>query len=129
MRKTQINPWTWQDQRGFSQAWKVEEGQTVIFVSGQVSVSSDGQPMHSGDFAAQTRLVFENLRAVLERAGASLEQVVKLGVFLTDMNRLPEYGRIKAEFFKGPQPASTAVGVNALALPAFLVEVEAIAVL
>ena len=128
MRKTQINPWTWQDQRGFSQAWKVEEGQTVIFVSGQVSASADGQPLHPGDFTAQTRLVFENLRTVLERAGASLEHVVKLGVFLTDMSRLPEYGRIKAEFFKGPQPASTAVGVNALALSAYLIEVEATAV-
>jgi enamine deaminase RidA (YjgF/YER057c/UK114 family) len=129
MKKTQINPWTWQDQRGFSQAWKVEGGQTVIFVSGQVSVSADGQPMHAGDFGAQTRLVLENLRSVLERAGASLDHVVKLGVFLTDMSRLPEFGRIKAEFFKGPQPASTAVGVNALALPAFLIEVEAFAVL
>jgi len=129
MKKTQVNPWTWQDQRGFSQAWKVEEGRTVIFISGQVSISADGQPVHQGDFAAQTRQVFENLRTVLERAGGSLEDVVKLGVFLTDMTRMPEYGRVKAEFFKGPQPASTAVGVAALAMPALLVEVEAIAVI
>ena len=127
MNKTQVNPWTWQDRRGFSQAWKVEDGRTVIFVAGQVSVSEDGQLVHDGDFPAQARLVFENLRTVLEGAGASLENVVKLGVYLTDMSRMPEYGAVKAEFFKGPQPASTAVGVTALAMPGLMIEVEAIA--
>ena len=128
MEKIQINPWSWQDRRGFSQAWKVEDGRTVVFVSGQVSVSADGQVMHTGDFPAQVRLVFENVRTVLEAAGASLDNVVKLGVFLVDMGRLPEYSRIKAEFINGPQPAATAVGVNALALPDLLVEIEATAV-
>jgi enamine deaminase RidA (YjgF/YER057c/UK114 family) len=128
MRKTQINPWTWQDRRGFSQGWQVEEGRTLIVVSGQGSVSADGQPLHVDDFPAQVRLTFENLRTVLEQAGASLDDVVKLGVFLTDMSRLPEYGAVKAEFFPGKQPASTAVGVTALAMPGLAVEVEAIAI-
>jgi reactive intermediate/imine deaminase len=128
MNKTQINPWTWQERAGFSQAWKVEDGRTVIFVSGQVSASADGQLAHDGDFAAQTRLVFENLRTVLNQAGATLDDVVKLGVFLTDMARLPQYAAIKAEFFKGAQPASTAVGVTSLARPGLLIEVEATAV-
>ena len=125
----QINPWNWQDRRGFSQAWKVQDARTVVFVSGQVSVTEDGQLAHEGDFAGQTRLVFENLRTVLERAGASLANVVKLGVFLTDMSRMPEYGAVKAECFQGPQPASTAVGVTSLAMPGLLIEVEATAVL
>ena len=129
MDKTQVNPWTWQDRRGFSQAWKVEDGRTVIFISGQVSVSDDGQLAHEGDFAAQTRLVFQNLHTVLNQAGATLDHVVRLGVFLTDMARMPQYGAIKAEFFKGPQPASTAVGVTSLAMPGLLIEVEATAVL
>lgn len=129
MQKTQINPWTWQDQRGFSQAWRIEDGRTVIFVSGQVSISGDGQVMHAGDFPAQVRLVFENLRTVLAQAGASLGDVVKLGVFLTDMSRVLEYGAVKADFFSGEQPASTAVGVTALALSGLMIEVEAIAVL
>jgi enamine deaminase RidA (YjgF/YER057c/UK114 family) len=84
--------------------------------------------MHEGDFAGQVRLVFENLRTVLREAGASLDHVVKLGVFLTDISRMPEYGRIKAEFFTAPQPASTAVGVTGLAAPGLMVEVEAYAV-
>ena len=129
MEKRVINPWTWQDQRGFSQAWKVEEGRTVIFVSGQTSVSAEGQLMHAGDFLGQVRQTLENLRSVLAAAGASLDDVVKLGVFLTDMGRLPEYGKVKAEFFAGKQPASTAVGVTALALPDLMVEIEATAVL
>jgi len=129
MDKTQVNPWSWQDRRGFSQAWKVEDGRTVIFVSGQASVSDDGQLAHEGDFAAQTRLAFENLRTVLKQAGATLDDVVRLGVFLTDMGRMPQFGAIKAEFFRGPQPASTAVGVTALAMSGLMIEVEATAVL
>jgi enamine deaminase RidA (YjgF/YER057c/UK114 family) len=128
MQRTQVNPWTWQDRRGFSQAWKVEDGRTVIFVSGQVSVSDEGKLAHEGDFPGQARLVFQNLRTVLEKAGASLENVVRLGVFLTDMGRMPEYGAIKAEFFTGPQPTSTAVGVSSLAMPGLMIEVEATAV-
>jgi 2-iminobutanoate/2-iminopropanoate deaminase len=129
VEKIQINPWTWQDRRGFSQAWKVEDARTVVFVSGQISIAADGQVMHEGDFAGQVRLTFGNLRTVLEAAGASLDDVVKLGVFLTDMSRMPEYGMVKAEFFKGKQPASTAIGVTSLALPTLMVEIEATAVL
>lgn len=129
MEKTQINPWTWQDRRGFSQAWKVEDSRTVVFVSGQGSLSADGQVMHEGDFPAQAQLTFENLRTVLAAAGAWFDHVVRLGVFLTDMSQLPEYMRIKAEFIPGKQPASTAIGVTALAAPGLMLEIEAIAVL
>ena len=128
MHKTQINPWTWQDRRGFSQAWKVDDGGSLIFASGQVSISPDGQLVHGADFVAQTRQVFENLREVLQQAGASLDHVVKLNVFLTDMGRMPEYGAVKSEFFSGAQPASTAVGVTSLAAPGLMIEVEAVAV-
>jgi 2-iminobutanoate/2-iminopropanoate deaminase len=65
----------------------------------------------------------------VEQAGTTLESIVKLTVFLTDMSKLRDYGRIKAEFFEGEQPASSAVGVTALARPELLIEVEALAVL
>jgi reactive intermediate/imine deaminase len=129
MKKLQINPWQWQDRAGFSQAWRVDGASSLVFVSGQAPISGDGQLVGEGDFEAQTRLVFENLRTVLEQAGAGLESVVKLTVFLTDMSRLPEYTRIKGTFFPGEQPASTAVGIAALARPEMMVEVEALAVL
>jgi enamine deaminase RidA (YjgF/YER057c/UK114 family) len=129
MDKRQINPWSWQDQFGFSQAWRVDGGQSVVFLSGQAPISPEGQVVGEGDFEAQTRQVFENLRTVLEQAGAGFESIVKLVVYVTDPTKLPEYGRVKAEYIPGPQPASTAVGVASLALPGMMIEVDATAVL
>src|SRR5947209_6326014 len=111
MNKQQINPWSWQDAAGFSQAWKVDGAQSVIFVSGQGAISAEGNVVGKGDFEAQTRQVFENLRAVLGQAGADLDAITKVTVFLTDISRLRDYARIKAEFISGEQPASTAVEV------------------
>jgi 2-iminobutanoate/2-iminopropanoate deaminase len=122
MERTQVNPWSWQDQFGFSQAWRIDDGRAVIFASGQAAISA------AGDFEAQTRQALENLRTVLEAAGASLQDIVKLTVFVTDIANVREYGRIKAEYIPGPQPASSAIGVSALALPELMIEIEAIAV-
>lgn len=127
MEKSQINPWTWQDRLGFSQAWKVSGANSVIFVAGQGALSADGELVGDGDFDAQVEQVFENLRVVLTEAGADLSAITKITVFLTDMSKLRDFGRIKARHIPGPQPASTAIGVNALALPGMMVEVEAIA--
>ena len=129
MEKRHINPWSWQDRFGFSQAWRVDGAEAVIFLAGQGPVSADGEVVGEGDFEAQVRQTFENLRTVLEQAGASLESVVKLTVFLTDIGTLREFGRVRNEFLPGPPPASSALQVTALAVPGMLVEVEAIAVL
>ena len=129
MDKQQINPWSWQDAAGFSQAWKVDGARSVVFVSGQGAISGEGQIVGEGDFEAQTRQVFENLKTVLEQAGAGLEAITKVTVFVTDVSKLREYARIKDEYISGPQPASTAVEVSSLALPGMLIEVEAIAVI
>jgi enamine deaminase RidA (YjgF/YER057c/UK114 family) len=80
------------------------------------------------NFRAQARLTFENLHSVLKEAGASLEDIVKLNVYLTDMGSLPDYGAVQAEFFRGPMPAQTVVQINSLALPGMMIEVEALAV-
>jgi reactive intermediate/imine deaminase len=129
MEKLQVNPWTWQDAAGFSQAWRIDAARSIVVVSGQAPISADGELVGVDDFGSQVRQVFENLRSVLEAAGTGFDAVVKLTVYLTDMSLLREYARIKGDFFSGPQPASTAVGVTALARPGMLVEVEAIAVL
>lgn len=128
MERTQVNPWTWQDQFGFSQGWRIDDGRSVVFASGQTAMSGEGEVVGTGDFEAQTRQALENLRTVLQAAGASLESIVKLTVFVTDIQNLRDYGRIKADFIQGPQPASTAVEVSALALPELMIEIEAIAV-
>jgi reactive intermediate/imine deaminase len=127
--KQQINPWRWQDQLGFSQAWRVEGAQTVVFLSGQAPISPEGDLVGKGDFEAQTRQVFENLRSVLEQSGAGFDAIVKVTVYVTDASRLRDYARVKAEYIPGPQPASTAIGVASLALEGMMIEVEAIAVL
>jgi 2-iminobutanoate/2-iminopropanoate deaminase len=127
MEKKQVNPWSWQDRFGFSQAWRVDGAEAVVFLSGQGPVSAEGE-LVGDDFEAQARQTFENLRTVLEQAGASFEAVVKITVYLTDISTLRDFGRIKAEFIDGPQPASTALQVAALALPGMMIEVEAIAV-
>jgi reactive intermediate/imine deaminase len=126
--KQQVNPWTWQDAAGFSQAWRVDGARSIVFVSGQAPISPDGQLVGEDDFNAQVRQVFENLQTVLEASGTGLDAIVKLTVYLTEMSRLRDYTRIKGEFFTGEQPASTAVGVTALARPEMMVELEAFAV-
>jgi reactive intermediate/imine deaminase len=127
MNKKQVNPWAWQDQFGFSQAWRVDGAQTIVFVSGQAPISPDGELVGEGDFEAQTRQAFENLQAVLADAGGSLDTVVRITVYLTDIGRLRDFGRIKADFIAGEQPASTALEVSSLALPGMMIEIEAIA--
>jgi len=129
MRKTPVNPWTWQDRRGFTQAWRVEAPAAILFVSGQVPLDDDGDLVAPGDFDGQARRTFENLGRVLDEAGGTFGDIVKVTVYLTDMARLPDYGRIRAEYIRGRPPASTAVGVTALAVPGLMIEVEAIAVL
>jgi 2-iminobutanoate/2-iminopropanoate deaminase len=129
VERRQVNPWTWQDAAGFSQAWVVEGARSIVFVSGQAPISAEGRLVGEGDFETQVRQVFENLRAVLEEAGAGFDAVVKLTVYLTDMSLVRDYTRIKGEFFTGDQPASTALGVTELARPGMMVEVEAVAAL
>ena len=129
MNKTPVNPWTWQDRRGFTQAWRVESPSTILFISGQVPLDEDGNLVAPGDYDGQARRTFDNIGRVLEQAGGTFADIVKLTVYLTDISRLPDYGRIKAGFIPGQQPASTAVGVVALAVPGLMIEVEATAVL
>jgi 2-iminobutanoate/2-iminopropanoate deaminase len=128
MERRQVNPWSWQDRAGFSQAWRVDGAETLIYLAGQGPISPEGELVGAGDFEEQVRQTFANIATVLEQAGASLAAIVKLTVYLTDIGTLRDYTRVKAELLPGPQPASTAVQVGALALPGMMIEVEAVAV-
>ncbi len=111
----------------YSQAWTVT-GAKLIFLASQVSVDISGNPVGSGDIALQTRTVIENLRKVLEGAGASLRDVIKLNTYVTNMAEYRERTRdIRREYFPQDFPASTLVEVKSLARPEFMVEIEAIA--
>ena len=113
----------------YSQAWTVT-GAKLIFVAGQVSVDMSGNPVVSGDIALQTRTVIENLKKVLEGAGASLADVIKLNTYVTNMAEyLGKAGAIRRDYFPQDFPASTLVEVKSLAHPEFMVEIEAIAAL
>jgi reactive intermediate/imine deaminase len=100
----------------------------LLFVSGCVPVDGDGR-LVPGDVVAQTRQVFENIRLVLEAAGAGFADVVKVTVFLTDVDDRAAVNGVRQEVFGDARPASTLVEVSALAIPGARIEVEAIAVL
>ena len=109
----------------YSQA--VRAGSTV-YLSGQIPLVASTMELVEGDFSAQARQVFQNLSAVCEAAGGSIEDVVKLNIYLTDLTHFPTVNEVMAEYIKEPYPARAAVGVAALPKGA-LVEVEGILVL
>jgi len=97
-----------------------------IFLSGQIPLDPATMEVVDGDFEARARQVFENLRAVAEAAGASLDDAVKLTIFLTDLDNFATVNSVMAEYFNEPYPARAAVGVAALPKG---VDVEADAIL
>jgi 2-iminobutanoate/2-iminopropanoate deaminase len=112
----------------YTQTIKVTGAQSIILISGQVDYDPKGQVGHPGDFATQARAVFAALKAQVEAAGGTIANIVKLNTYLVDVRHRTELAAIREEFFGKRAPASTLVGVTALALPGWLIEVEAIAV-
>jgi 2-iminobutanoate/2-iminopropanoate deaminase len=95
----------------------------LVYTAGQIGSDASGNTVEG--FEAQTRQVFENLRACLEAAGCSFRDVVKVNGYLVDLGNFPVYNEIYREYFTEPYPARTTVGA-ALA-PGLLVEVECVA--
>ncbi len=107
----------------------VAEGKRLLFISGMTARDKNGNVVGKGDMKAQTRQVMENIKAVLEKAGASFDQIVKVTVFITDMSKFKEIHEVRAQYFRKDYPASTMVQVSGLVSPDLLIEIEAIAVL
>lgn len=103
------------------------KSQGFLYVSGCVALDRDGNVVGVDDVDAQVRQVFDNLGAVLRAGGAGFADVVKLTVYLTDINDRPALTEPRMRLFGDHRPASTLVEVSALALPELLVEIEAIA--
>ena len=113
---------------GYSQVVEVRGGRT-LYISGQISVDSSGKVVGSGDFTAQVKQVFANLKARLDEAGASFDDVVKLNFYLMDASNLQIVRDIRDTYVNRENPpASTLVVVKQLVRPELLVEVDAIAV-
>ena len=97
-----------------------------LFISGQVSQDNRGNMVGIGDCAAQTAQVFSRIRTIAEAAGATMQDVVKITAFLTNVADYPAYNKVRSETFPHSPPASSTVIVAALVRPEFLVEVEAV---
>ncbi|MCU0835984.1 MAG: RidA family protein [Chromatiaceae bacterium] len=95
----------------YSQAVKVGD---TVYLSGQIPLVPETMELVEGDVEAQIRRVFDNLAAVAQAAGGSLDDLVKLNVFLTDLADFPVVNRVMAEYLHEPYPARAAVGVAAL---------------
>jgi enamine deaminase RidA (YjgF/YER057c/UK114 family) len=115
----------WEDIIGYSRAVKVGN---IIEVTGTVAADENGI-VGKDDAYEQTKFIIKKIEAVLQRAGASLEDVVRTRMFVTDVSRWEEYGRAHGEAFGKIKPCTTMVGVAALIEPGYLIEIEATAIL
>lgn len=130
MERTAVNPVTWSAELGFHQGEIVAGNTRTLYTSGQTAMSADGKPRHDGDMAAQVTLSLDNLQAVLGEAGMSLANLVRLNVYTTDVDLLfQHYGVLAARLgAAGVAPTTTMLGVNRLAIPTLMVELEGTAV-
>lgn len=129
MERTAVNPWDWSVKLGYNQAEVINGAKRQVICAGQTAVDSDGQPQHLGDMRAQISLALDNLEAVLRLAGMDLSNVIKLGVYATDVDAaLKNFDLMGARF--GPHqvsPPMTLLGVTRLAVAGLLFEIEATA--
>jgi enamine deaminase RidA (YjgF/YER057c/UK114 family) len=115
----------WEDIVGYSRAVRIGN---VIEVTGTVAVDEDGEVAGIDDPYEQTIFVIKKIEKVLQRAGASLKDVVRTRMFVTDISKWEDYGKAHGEFFKEIKPCASMIEVSALIDPAFLIEIEATAV-
>lgn len=125
-----INPAGINTPVGYTHVVKASGG-TTVYIAGQVAADASGNVVGAGDLAAQTRQVLTNLQTALAAAGGGFGDVVKMTTFI--VNYTPEmratYRTVRGESITGDLPASTLVGVQVLAAPDYLIEIEAIAVI
>ena len=126
MARIPIAPPDMKDQRPrYTLGWRV--GNT-IYVAGQLPYDKDGNLVGVGDIRAQARRVLGNIKKVVEAGGGTMDDVVKITVFVTDVRYREAYAEARAEFFGANPPASTLVQIGNLAIPDALIEIEAVAV-
>jgi enamine deaminase RidA (YjgF/YER057c/UK114 family) len=116
----------WEEIVGYSRAVKI--GNTIE-VTGTVAVDENNELVGDDDAYAQTKFIIEKIEKVLQRAGASLGDVVRTRMFVTDISRWEEYGKAHGEFFKDIRPCTSMIEVKGLIAPEYMIEIEATAVI
>lgn len=122
-----INPATLSAPHGYTHVITVDGGRTV-YIAGQVPFDQHGQLVGAGDFAAQVRQTFENLKAALAAGGANFSDVVDMTTYVTDMSQIDTYRKIRNEYMTGPLPTASLVEVKGLFRKDVMLEVSAVAV-
>ena len=129
MQLTAVNPWERSLKLGYNQAETIEGISRHLICAGQTAVDAEGNPQHPGDMRGQISLALDNLEAVLAKADMGLRNVVRLGVYATDVDEaLKNFDLLGMRF--GPiqcAPPMTLLGVTRLAIPSLLFEIEATA--
>ena len=116
-------------QVAFSNGVKVTGGE-MLFISGQLARDENNQIVGIGDMGAQTRQIMKNIQSLLEKAGGTINDIVKVTVFITDMSRFKEIHEARMEFFHPDHlPASTMVEISGFTTKDALIEIEAVAVI
>jgi enamine deaminase RidA (YjgF/YER057c/UK114 family) len=116
----------WEDIVGYSRAVRIGN---IIEVTGTVAVDEDTMLVGGSSAYEQTKFIIQKLERVLKLAGASLKDVVRTRMFVTDISRWEEYGRAHGEFFRDIKPCTSMIEVKGLISPEYLVEIEATAIL
>ena len=116
----------WEEIVGYSRAVKI--GNTIE-VTGTVAVDENDALVGNNDAYAQTKFILQKIEKVLQRAGATLGDVVRTRMFVTDIGRWEEYGKAHGEFFKDIRPCTSMIEVKGLIAPEYLIEIEATAVI
>lgn len=116
----------WEDIVGYSRAVKIG---SVIEITGTVAIDDNNVLIGDNNAYEQTRFIVQKIEKILHKAGASLKDVVRTRMFVTDISRWEEYGKAHGEFFKDIKPCTTMVEVNKLIAPEYLIEIEATAII
>ena len=125
-----LNPDTLSKPPGYTHVVDMAGPARIIYIAGQLALDRSGKMVGVGDFRAQAIQVFENLKSALAAVGASFNDVVKTNTYVLDMSHRPILREVRDSYLnKAAPPASTLVGVTALAYPEALIEIEAIALL
>lgn len=127
-RKT-IQPTSLNDPRPRYSQGLLTEGGKILFIAGQTASDQEGNVVGRGDIRAQTRQVFENLKAVLAAAGGTLDDLVMTTTYITDRKYREGYNEVRRGLYKADPPTSTLVIVSGLANEDYMIEINGIAVL